>query len=311
MTAEPLVIASWSEIDTARQCPHKHELGYKERWRSDRTSPALARGTSWHQAMEVWYDHTIPEDQRFDTIRGLFGQDVHESLRGPEDDLLWWMFEGYRDHYGQDGQWKIVAIELPFQVPLRTVRPDGSLGRRSRIWLKGKIDLVVLGPGGRLWIIDHKTCANLPQDKELALDDQFGLYTWALRELGRPIFGSLHNAVRTKRPNPNDDRPMDEQGRRLNKDGTVSKNQPAGTTPEERFKRTLLHRTDAELDIIAAEAYQTLHAVYSKGVTERHPNSDTCKWRCDYLEACLGGRKGQDERRLLEDLGFSIDLTRH
>lgn len=310
MTAEPLVTASWSELDTARQCPHKHNLAYRRRWRTERTSPALSRGTSWHQGMEVWYDRRLDVETRIQTIRELYGQTLPEQERGPEDDLLWWMFEGYSDHYGQDQQWKIVAVELPFLVPLRTVRPDGTLGRRSRIWLKGKIDLVVLHLG-RLWIVDHKTCANLPNDKELALDDQFGLYTWALRELGRPVFGSLHNAVRTKRPNPNDTRPVDAQGRRLNKDGTVSRNQPAGSTPEDRFKRTLLYRTDAELNTIAAEAYRTLHGIYFRGNDERHPNTDTCKWRCDYLEACLGSRKGQDEARLLEDLGFRIDRTRH
>lgn len=308
---QPKHVCSWSEIDTARQCPHKHTLSYQERWRSSTTRPALERGTSWHTAMEVWYDRRSEPDpeQRKLLVRSYLNQDRTPEERGQHDDLLWWMFEGYVDHYGEDWPWKVVAIELPFQVQLRYPKADGTLGKRSPIALKGKIDLLVLWEG-RLWVIDHKTCARLPTDKELALDDQFGLYSWALRELGRNVFGSLHNAVRTKMPAP-DDRPEDAQGRKLNKDGTVSKNQPAGSTPEERFKRTLLHRTDRELDTVAAEAFETLHGIYYRGNRERHPNSDTCKWRCDYLEACLGGRKGQDERALLEDYGFRVDLTRH
>lgn len=310
MNAAPEHIVSWSEIDTARQCPHKHVLSYQERWRKDSSSPALNRGTSWHTMMEVWYDRTKPEDVRRQEIYEFCNQHRDPSFRGSEDDLLWWMFEGYADHYGDDSRngWKIVAIELPFQVPLRYPAADGN-GRRSRIHIKGKIDLIVLW-NGRLWVVDHKTCARLPTDKELALDDQFGLYSWAMRQLGRPIFGSLHNAVRTKMPAP-DSRPVDDQGRSLNKDGSVSKQQPAGSTPADRFKRTLMNRTDMELITVANEAFETMHTLYYKGQTERHPNSDTCKWRCDYTETCLAGRKGQDERRLMEDYGFRVDLTRH
>lgn len=308
--AEPKYIASWSEIDTARQCPYKHRLSYVERWRSPRVGPALARGTSWHTAMEMWYDRSRGSlEERYQQVRSYFNQDKPEQERGEHDDLLWWMFDGYQRHYGDDPDWKILAIELPFQVALRYPKKDGTLGKRSPIHLKGKIDLLVLW-NGRLWIVDHKTGRNLPQDKELALDDQFGLYTWALRELGRPVFGSLHNAVRTFKPKP-DNRPENADGLKLNKDGSVSSNQPPGTLPEDRFKRTLLNRTDQELTTIAAEAFETLHGIYYRGNKERHPNSDTCKWRCDYLEVCLGGRKGGNERRLLEDYGFYVDLTRH
>src|ERR1039457_4433083 len=46
---------SFSELDTFRQCAHKHDLAYKNRWFSATTSPALARGTLFHACMENYY----------------------------------------------------------------------------------------------------------------------------------------------------------------------------------------------------------------------------------------------------------------
>jgi hypothetical protein len=294
------VIGSFSEIDTARQCLHKHRLGYKERWRSERTSPALAKGSLWHLVLEAHYlslratqkgndtGVSFLPDQRLDmavdSVKPLLFQ---PNSKEPIDDiaeLIIWMYSGYVRHWGIDEQWRILEVEHATEVWLPTAQ-----GTRSRFRLKLKIDLVVK-TDGHIWVVDHKSGRNLPKRKQLDINDQFALYTWALRQEGKEVFGSLHNAARTQR----------------NVD-------PSTQSLDSRFERNRLTRTDAELDTVAVEAYRTLRNTWRIPIGEepRSPNEDTCGWRCDYLEPCLFGRKGRDEYRMLEDLGFRQDFTRH
>jgi hypothetical protein len=302
-------LVSWSELDTARQCPHKHDLAYKQRWTRETTSPALLKGTLWHQVMETHYSKLLTPDEKTQTLDQLLNR--NDLLQQTEtEELVSWMFDGYLEAWEDDPAWEVVAVEFPFSVPLRYPGKNGkTLGNRSTIHLKGKVDLLVL-QDGKLWVVDHKSCSRLPNDKELALDDQFGLYSWALAELGHGVFGSLHNAARTNKPKP-DSRPENEKGQKLNQDGSVSKNQPAGSTLEERFKRTRLHRSKEELQTVAAEAYETANAVWNKGLQGRTPDTERCNWRCDFTEACLAGRKGYDEEQFLKDYGFVVNKTRH
>lgn len=200
--------------------------------------------------------------------------------------LIEWMYQGYIETYGLDEKWQIIAVEHGPVIPLFTER-----GTRSTFRLKLKIDLIVKDLSMRhpkLWGVDHKSGRDLPKDKELDIDDQFGLYSWAMRQIGRPVFGFIHNAARTQR--------------------NVSKPQPL----DERFHRTMLTRTDRELDNIALEAYQTAREMYgplNKG--QRAPDSDRCRWRCDFTEACMHGRKGLDEKQYLIDKGYTQQFERH
>ena len=84
---------------------------------------------------------------------------------------------------------------------------------------------------------------------------------------------------------------------------------------EERFKRTLMSRTDQEITNAAIDAWRTASGMYARKPEEceRHYNTDTCGWRCDYREACLWGRKTGEKatRTFLRDTGFIQDFTRH
>lgn len=284
-------VVSFSELSSYRQCPHKHELEYKQRWRGE-PGPALARGVLWHTLLEGHY-RILQAHQR---DRSMTDAELKAQLMwsarkvlvgaGEHADLLEWMYTGYLEFYGLDLDWKVLAVEHAPEVWLPTAE-----GTRSRFKIKLKIDLVIRWQD-QLWIVDHKSGKELPRDKELDIDDQFGLYTWAMRQLGRPVFGSIHSAARTHR-NKNQDRypqPLDE-----------------------RFHRTLLSRTDRELDTIAVEAYRTARAAYrwADGEAPRSPNPDTCGWRCSFTEACLMGRKGADEQQILRDMGMAQDFERH
>ncbi len=290
---DPIVV-SYSELDTYRQCPHKHALAYKSRWTRPTKSPALTKGTAWHAVMEAHYNAIAELKNPGHTsyiIRAF------DSIDDPEvRSLITWMYDGYRRLYGLDPEWKVESVEQTYVVPLPT-----PSGRKSRFHLKMKIDLVVEWKGNR-WVVDHKSGKDLPKSKMLEFDDQFGLYTWGLQALGLDVFGSIHNAARTFRPAPPKER----------KDGTVAEPKPDQPLAS-RFHRTPLYRTDDELRQVALDAYHTARRAYNDDVGERHPNPDTCQWRCDYPEACLHGRKTTDEREVdyLEASGFVQDFMRH
>lgn len=205
---------------------------------------------------------------------------------GENADLIWWMYQGYCDRYGADDDWDIRGVEQKLEVPLLT-----ASGQKSRFTLKMQIDLIVRirSMKNRLFIVDHKTGADLPKRKNLDMADQFAFYLWGMRQLGYEAFGAMWNAARSKR---------------LLREMTL----------DERFARPLLSRTDQELSTIAREAYATARKAYARNaIAERHPDADTCDWKCSYTEACLLGRKTNDEREreYLIDLGYTVDHTRH
>lgn len=282
---------SYSEISTARQCPHKHKLAYQDRWTRETKSPALKRGTLWHTILETWYraikeSYKLRIDDAKDRIQ-LAKQDIGGMLSEIDDteerELLSWMWEGYLEVYGEDEDWQVLSVEQTYIAPLKT-----PTGNRSRIDLKIKLDLVVLNlPDNRIYVVDHKTARNMPTDREYALDDQFGLYIWGMKQIGVDIFGAWHSASRTQK---NKSKPQD---------------------MSDRFKRTKMYRTDTELDTLAVEAYLTAKTVWYDQANWRSPDPDTCRWKCDYTEACLGSRKGMDEPNLLKSLGMVQDFTRH
>lgn len=307
------IIVSWSELQTGRACPHKHQLAYKERWtrRPGDNSP-LGKGTMWHLVMENWY-RSLKEKpgDRPAAIRAvdeLFWQ-FEDDDRDPDViDLVRWMFRGYLDVYGTDDEWEILGVEYRFQVPIRVN------GKRTGFTVKGGVDVVAKNRiTGRNFIWDHKSRANVPTDDDLSFEDQLGLYKWALLTLGKRVFGLMHNIARTTR-NKGDHEDVVKQWHLDKAAGLKPGAQPKPQPLEGRFKRIYTNRTDREMETLAMEALATARALYSKhNAHERHPDSEHCKRMCDFREACLAGRKEGDdfERQYLVSAGFIQDFRRH
>ena len=294
---------SWSEIDCFRQCPLKHELAYKQRWSKPPVEGSpLSRGSLFHLVMENHYSALRARDvfgrgsnksaEHIAMIDALLNRGHRKPLQTEEQALVEWMYDGYVECYGDDLDWEVVAVEYANEFWLPTER-----GGRSNYKVKMKIDLVIKHrPTGLLWVVDHKSNKELPTDRMLELDDQFGLYVWGMRRLGKRVAGAIHNSCRTfQYKDPSKPYPLDS-----------------------RFKRTMLYRTDEELDTIAVEAYKTARRAWAQtreGDAERTPNSDTCRWRCDYTETCLGARKDRDPAGYLNNSltlgGFTQNRERH
>jgi hypothetical protein len=304
MSAE-IIIVSYSELDTFRQCPLKHHLLYGMRWtRPVKEGSALDKGSFWHLIMEThyrrikaWQDENggkpIPEAWEEKFLLELYEKEIVPLLwdgkRGewisPTAELIDWMYKGHVSMWGCDSEWKILGIEHQIITPLRDPR-----GRRSRYHLKAKMDLIIQKrrDGGR-WVVDHKSGGNLPTQMDLEIDDQFGLYTWAMREVGRRVTGSLHNAARTQRNKS----PM---------------------TLESRMSRTHLNRSEKELTNLALDAYHCARAAYPpKGHEARYSSPDprSCGWKCDIKEPHLLMRQGRPVQEVMVEYGFKINRTRH
>jgi hypothetical protein len=288
-----VITISWSEIDAWRQCPYKWRLAYAERWVEPTVSPALAKGSLWHSILEVHYRilrNTGSLGIAMDNVDKYLDA-VGEHTGTPEEivELIRWMYTGYVQMWQADQEWRVVDVELKMEVPLI----EGLIN------IKCRIDLSVEDRHGQYWLWDHKSGQNLPKEKETDLDDQFALYQWIINEYNPDmrVFGIVHNAARTQR----------------NK----------GHMPlEERFCRIKMVRTDQELATMAEEVRSTaldIHAAYlnldlaETQVTPRHPNPDTCKWKCGFTSPCLLGRGTEPERVrvMLKDLDFRQDFTRH
>lgn len=304
---DPITV-SYSELDTYRQCPLKHAIQYGQRWtKPPKPDSALTKGSLYHNVMEEhmriiksWQDRLkaetgsdkIPEAMWADILdecREAVMRLLWDSTTGtqtPVQELIQWMYEGWVSHYGISPEWRIMGVEHQIITPLRDER-----GRRTRYHLKAKIDLIVrTRDTGGLWVIDHKSGANLPTDMDLEIDDQFGLYTWAMREVGKKITGTIHAANRTQR----------------NKSFM-----PLDT----RMKLTYLNRDQHELTNIALDAYRVARAAHppksQKVAPYSSPDPRSCGWKCDLKEPHLLMRRGRKPAEVLTEYGYKIDRTRH
>lgn len=308
--SEPIVV-SYSELDTYRQCPLKHKFAYVERWKKPSApGSALSRGSLWHLVLEdhyrylmrAWDEKRMPleADVVLEETRVIARKRLLDTTTGgyvSEDaELIDWMYQGHCEIWGADTGWRPVAVEYPFQLPL----VDNN-GRKSRYQIKGKIDLIMRdNHTGLLWILDHKSGAQLPSQMDLEIDDQFGLYTWAMRRLGYDVVGSIHSAAKSKR-------------NLADFPGYSGKSKPQ--LLEDRFRRTLLNRTAKETEAIALDAWSVAYNAYPPSSKAQplysSPDPRQCGWKCDFKEIHLQSRQGGDTRLDLQVSGFVQDFTRH
>jgi RecB family exonuclease len=304
-------VVTHSEIDAYRQCPLKWKLAYDERWtKQDRIDDhPLSKGILWHDVMELHYtgikhiqDGVWGQEQGMDHIaRGVAGL-LWNQETGEQSELqslVWWMYQGYLEKYGYDPQWEILAVEVKFQARLRDPQ-----GRATRYVLKGKLDLVIRDRKTRkIWIVDHKSGANLPDEMELDLADQFGVYAWLLGEYGIDVIGVIHSGARTTRNKGDLPENQDENGVPL-------KSTMAKQTLEQRMRRTLLNRGKGELQSVARDFWAvTVNAYPEYSDLEAlplysSPDPRTCSWKCDFLDAHLMARKGRSIQAVLTEQGF-------
>ena len=198
-----------SESKRYRRCRQMWEWSYVENWKSDRVRGALVFGTGVHYALEIYYPPG--------TVRGPHPSGVFEKWFEENDqDFSTWdddgnrldplelgivMLEEYVKEYGEEDHIRILAPEMPFQIPLydkngkflRTYlgRGDALYEDRSLSNKKKR----------RLGFLEHKTGKTIEEGLRVnsGYGDQAIRYAWAasimLRDMG--IIGEHENVDHT------------------------------------------------------------------------------------------------------------------
>lgn len=259
-----------------------------------RYPPGIKRGPHPAETFEKEYEKELAQ------AHGEFGfkdedGEWHSALELGVD-----MLNHYIDVYGKEDEWKVIASEMAFQVPVLTKKSFELVyvGIIDGVWQHRSTKEVVLR--------DWKTAKSIPVNHgtHLTLDEQPGSY-WAfapdfLRSVGvlkanqklRGIdFFYMRKALR-------DQRPRNKDGHYLNKDGSVSKQQPAPyfklvpTKRSEAEKQALIRRVIAE-----AREHRLVRA--DKLESYKNPGQMNCP-SCGVKDICELHESGQDWEAMLE-----------
>jgi hypothetical protein len=239
------------------------------------------------------------------------------------------MLNHYVDVYGNDDEWEVIATELPFQtlVPRSHCEVCGQpIIKEGNLWMcdpqcpndgTGQMPGWFLYAGvidgcwrnrrkKEVWIPDHKTTSGIGPSKgrHLVIDDQAGgywsfgvdaLYRKGILKPKQKLTGMLFNYLRKQKP---DERPTDKQGRFLNKDGTVSKQQPAPF-----FLRLPVFRDEIDRQSArdrAAVDYGMIEAVRNGDIPlTKNPGEMNCPG-CWAIDICELHEMGADFQSMIE-----------
>jgi hypothetical protein len=166
---------SHSSIKRFQRCPQQYYYNYVERIEPVDRPRYLDRGGELHAMLELLY-----QGHRVFTTEDWAAEDIDIIRR-------------YVNEYGLDDEWEVVATEQELIVAIGPYK------------VKCIIDLIVRYQG-KLWVIDHKTTANIPDewDPYNMSDWQNGLYLLAVRQnyapLREEVGGFIFNYLRTKKP---------------------------------------------------------------------------------------------------------------
>ena len=268
MIVEDLPLLRQSERAAFKRCNWAWYEEYVRRNRPivEKWKEAADFGTMFHVALAEYYQpgtergpHPADTWEKLasDVVAAVKTTDYtnDETVAKWEDfhDLGLDLAEAYVDNYRGDPHWYVLDAERRFDVIIPDVRyppltsEKGKRGYRPITVLVGTIDLCIRDLNdNKVKMVDHKTTKDIFTG-HLTLDEQPSTYiavgTTALRHQGligpkESIVGMEFNFIRRGRL---DDRPMDENNQRLNKDGSVSKKQGSPN-----FVRVFVPRTAKE-----------------------------------------------------------------
>lgn len=290
-----LLIRTSERSDFAR-CRQKWWWAYRERLSARQAKPALVFGDLVHQALAAYYPPSKVRTKArrgphpAQTFRELYAVGIEQlaSMGMRMEDEEWTdalslgveMLENYVDQYGKDEQFVCIKPEVPFQVELSDA--DGFY----ICTYVGTFDAVIIDLAtGRYGLFEHKTAKAITL-QHLPMDEQAGSY-WAFApyvleaELLPKLDFVLYNFLRKGKL---DDRPQNEDGYYLNKDGSISKRQPSPLFHRELVRRTTAQRANT-MRRVEEQAFemQLIDQGFLKPVKTI---TRDCYWQCQFADMC-------------------------
>lgn len=236
------------------------------------------------------------------------------------------MLAGYLAEYGIDEAWEVLMPEQRFdaKIPFNNRQKkmlessDNRMNLSTRLRfnssggfitrLVGTFDMPIRDhsvAGEPIKIVDHKSTGKKESIAHLTKDDQIGTYistaTGFLRkakliEASEAVTGVIFNYLRKSKPK--DDRPQNEKGQFLNKDGSVSKNQGVPLFWREEIPRNKANRIRQVVRI--ADDAEAIGAVRSGALPVLKNPGEHCAW-CDFKELCDVDEDGGDVEQFIHD----------
>lgn len=246
-----------SERTTFKRCRQQWHWNFNDKLKPREESAPLKFGDLVHQALAAYYKPGVKRGPHpAKTFERLFEErredEYAEGFRDEDGDwhkagdLGVSMLERYVETYGEkDKQYKVLGSEQIFFVPLKVYIPGYGTVRFRYV---GTVDGIWQDRSNKdIFIPEHKTTKAIATDA-LAMDEQAGAYwtylpKWAQKagilKPGQMPTHIMYNFLRKWAPDPA--YTYDALGRKLNKDGSVSKQQAAPT-----FKRWPVYRDEAD-----------------------------------------------------------------
>jgi hypothetical protein len=280
---------------------------------------ALELGTWVHAAFALWY--LKGRKRRKAGLKLLFVAISEAAIAAAQEegapehviDQAWElqalgmaMMDAYQERYGNDSDVEVIGAEIPLEFWFA----DDAVHRL-------KPDLLYADKAGDIWLMEHKTAQTI-RTEHLVINGQGASYAaMAERALCRAgvltksdsIKGVMYNFLRKKLP---DLRPENPEGKKLNKDGSVSKSQPGEQfvrhplvlTREQ--KRRVLHRVAGETKEIQGVT-RALKAKTLDPADLKKTDHHTCPKYCEFFAMCVSEEKGADIRMMESTMYFRRD----
>jgi len=284
----------------------------------------LVFGKFGHIALENWY---IPGNVRgrhpaetwdeitsdyWDSVKNESAKYVDDEIEGTWEDarkLGHEMLMNYVDQYGHDDHWEVLWVEKPGAqlIPNPRAAVDARLKNQLIVNYCYTMDLIVRDHlhDGRIRYVDHKFVKSIVTE-HLQLDDQNGGYlaigTHELRRLGiikptEAVRDLVYNFVRKSLP---PDKPRNQWGEYLNKDGSIMKRPPPPFFERYTVSRTAAER-NSQIKAIGNEALHMKAIRQGKLPLYKTPTRD-CKWDCVFFNLCQVHESGGDAEEVKEGL---------
>lgn len=339
-TPQPDRLVRTSERLTFNRCRFAWDFDYRQRLKPEQEKAALRFGTLIHAALEDRYPKGIkrgPHPARaFEKHYKADLKHAEETWRNFDaEDEVWVdalelgidMLEGYVEAYGRDEEWRVIASEMTFKVPVYITDEDVA---RNSVMIHALLEGGHISPGqvagteplfyyvgtmdgvwqnrmdDRIQIIDYKTTskdAKKEAENKTVLDEQGTAYwTWGCdylieKKILKPrqlesLDGMLYVFLKKSK---RDTRPVNSIGQSLNKDGTISKQQPAP-----RLCRHIIYRGEDDREKARSRAVDGVIQMMmaENGLAPAYKEPDTssnghCSW-CSYRDVCELHEAGAD-----------------
>ena len=187
---------SYSQIETFRTCPLHYKLKYIYGIPTPQ-SPSQSFGTSIHAALKKFYDAVKSGEKPTDKL-------IYKCLEEV------WIKEGYsgkthEEKFFEKGKVYLsgylkeefnpknlpLVMEEKFTIPLISKNRD-----QKPIRIGGKIDRLDVLPGGVVEIVDYKTGATIPSQKEVDENLQLSFYALAATSIPQEPFGKKAEKIK-------------------------------------------------------------------------------------------------------------------